>query len=189
MPSSLPDNMHLVLQLLSVYNPKTILECGCGFGKYGVLIREYFDVNRYGQIKKDNWFITLDTIEGFEDYISPLHKYIYDNIIIGDFTKKIDDVTNYDLCLLVDVVEHLEKEKAHQFLSKVLTHCKFALIVVPDYDYKQGPVFGNDYETHRSVWEFDDFARYKVLGKFGANRSLFLVITNKKGYNLLERGM
>ena len=183
MPSSLQNNIPIVIEILGMYNPKSILECGCGFGKYGHLIREYFDVNKYKQIKKDNWVLTLDTIEVFEDYISPAHRYYYDNIIIGDFTQKIDVVGQYDVCLMVDVIEHLEKTEAYKFIDKALEHCKQIIMVMPDHDYKQGPEFGNDYETHRSVWSLNDFKDYYPLLRHNKNNSLFVVITKKRGVN------
>lgn len=44
MPTSDHHNINSILSVVTALRPKRILDVGCGFGKYGVLMREYLDV-------------------------------------------------------------------------------------------------------------------------------------------------
>ena len=54
-----------------------------------------------------DWQCRIDCIEAFEKYITPAHKYIYNNIYIGNATGILPALDHhYDLILMVDVLEH-----------------------------------------------------------------------------------
>jgi len=44
MPTSDLYNITPILTIISNLKPKKILDVGCGFGKYGLLMREYLEV-------------------------------------------------------------------------------------------------------------------------------------------------
>jgi len=153
----------LCLQLL-IIKPKSILDIGVGFGAKGMLFREYTDIWR-GNYK--NWKTRIDGIEVFEEYITPLQLSIYDNIYIGEATKTLKELGNYDLIYLGDVIEHFEKEEGKQFIVDVLGHAKFVIIATPTKVSKQGAVYGNKHEVHKSQWTPEDFpgAEHRVIFK------------------------
>ncbi len=45
MPSSRPNTIPTVIHLVRQLKPKSILDVGVGFGKWGHLFREYTDIN------------------------------------------------------------------------------------------------------------------------------------------------
>ena len=45
MPSSRPNTIPTVIHLVRQIKPKSILDVGVGFGKWGHLFREYTDIN------------------------------------------------------------------------------------------------------------------------------------------------
>ena len=45
MPSSRPNTIPTVIHLVKQFQPKSILDVGIGFGKWGHLFREYTDIN------------------------------------------------------------------------------------------------------------------------------------------------
>jgi hypothetical protein len=45
MPSSRPTTIPVVIHLLRQIRPRSILDVGIGFGKWGHLFREYTDIN------------------------------------------------------------------------------------------------------------------------------------------------
>lgn len=157
MPTSLSENIHNVINIVMSLRPNKILELGCGLGKYGVLLREYYDVNIKHNIPKHKWTTTIDTIEIFPDYICPIHYYVYNKIIIGNFLTQIKNVDDdYDVALCVDVIEHLEFNRALEFIKEVKTHCKNIVMVVPDFNLVQGAAYHNEHETHLSVWDTEE---------------------------------
>jgi ubiquinone/menaquinone biosynthesis C-methylase UbiE len=44
MPTSYLNNIPDIITAIKSQNPKSILDVGCGFGKYGFLIREYLEL-------------------------------------------------------------------------------------------------------------------------------------------------
>lgn len=145
--------------------PKSILEIGTGFGKYGFLFREYLDIwnaaANPSQLKPENWQVRIDGIEIFEPYIGELQRMIYNHLYIGDATTVIDELGTYDLIFLGDVIEHFPKEEGRRLLHKCLEHAQTAVIVTtPNYFNPQGAEYGNERETHHCLWTDEDFAQF-----------------------------
>ena len=44
MPTSDMHNIVPILTIMQHLQPRSVLDIGCGFGKYGVLLREYLDI-------------------------------------------------------------------------------------------------------------------------------------------------
>lgn len=53
----------------------------------------------------------------------------------------------YDLVIFGDVIEHMTVEQAQKAIEYASHHCSKMIVAVP-YQYKQGPMRGNKYETH-----------------------------------------
>lgn len=152
MPSSQWWQIPKIIEVIRIVDPESIPDIGVGFGKYGFLAREYLEIwewNEYCKFKR-----RIDGIEACGAYITPIHKFIYDNLLIGDATKHIDKVGNYDLVLLIDVLEHIDKGVGKQFLERLTRKSRFILISTPNHFFNQGSVFGNQYEIHRSKWNY-----------------------------------
>ena len=64
-------------------NPKSVLDVGVGFGKYGVLCREYLELWD-GRGEYSQFLRRIDGVEVFANYITPLHKYVYDKVYTQD---------------------------------------------------------------------------------------------------------
>ncbi|RME82607.1 MAG: glycosyltransferase family 1 protein, partial [Planctomycetota bacterium] len=82
MPTSLPNQINEILTLILGVAPQSVLDIGVGFGKYGFLAREYLEME-HGQGTYGKWTKRIEGIEAFEEYITPLHREIYDEIHIG----------------------------------------------------------------------------------------------------------
>ena len=156
MPSSQIENISQITQWIADLNPKSILDVGVGFGKYGALAREYTDI-RYGRYYPVHWQTVIDGIEVFGKYESPLWK-VYNQVFLSDASKLISSLRNYELILLCDILEHFEKDKASVILEICLKFATRAVIVSTPYgNLPQGTVYGNPYESHLSTFETDYF--------------------------------
>lgn len=102
--------------------------------------------------------ITLEGIEGFDKYVTDIHRILYDKIYYGNCLKLIDQLPDdYDLILFIDVIEHLDKEDGKIFLKKLITKSKNVIVGTPKGFTPQDDVFGNELERHRSGWLPSDF--------------------------------
>lgn len=156
------QNISYNIDLVKRINPNSILDIGIGFGRWGILFREFLEVwgdNNYS----GKWNRTIDGIEIFPDYIKDYHKYFYDNIYTENALDFLQKTTNkYDLINCGDVIEHFDKNEALKLIELCLIKSKFVLINIPIGDnWKQGSVNNNDYEMHRSIWYNSDFTKYK----------------------------
>lgn len=149
------------VRALSEFQPFTsMLDIGCGFGSWGWLTRQYFDVweQRY---HKEEWQIKIDAIEIHEPYITPLHKYLYDDIYIGDALSVVPSLKNYDIITMGDIVEHVDKMVGLKLLRLANDHCDKGMIITTPIDFrKQGLYQWIPSSEHKSHWTEIDFAPY-----------------------------
>ena len=156
MPSSRYDLIPLVLDLVTKQKPKSILDVGIGFGKWGVLFREYldiWDVQRPYNLRD----VKLYGVEVFKEYKTPVWE-VYDKVFTSDILTilpVLKEMGNFDLLFLGDVIEHLTKEEG----QKVLAELSFTnlIIITPKVVSGQEKVYGNSYEIHKSSWTTEDF--------------------------------
>jgi len=157
MPSSHYFQLNEIVDIISLTNPQKLLDIGVGFGKYGFLAREYLELWREGG-EYHKWEVQIDGIEAFEPYITPVHKFIYNNIFIGNALDVLPNLKDkYDLILLIDVFEHFTYEDGLKLLEKCRKAGRNILISVPVAMSEQEAVYGNLFETHKNAWKQKDF--------------------------------
>lgn len=158
MPSSSHHHISKMVDWIVRLQPRSVLDIGVGFGKWGFLAREYTDIAelRYG---RDEWQVRIDGIEAHEGYRNPVYDHIYDTVFFGDALSLVDELPDYDLAILGDVIEHFEKEDGARLLGALPARTRYILISSPTVFYQQG-VPGNPYEAHKSLWSMEDFARF-----------------------------
>jgi len=136
--------------------PATILDIGCGFGKYGVLMREYLELWQ-GRLQPDTWQTKIVGIDAFAGYHNPIWDFVYDCVHVGDAKTILPTLGTFDATLIADVIEHFEKEDALALIKICLQKSRILIISTPRDFYSQGESFGNHYETHRCLIQLQDF--------------------------------
>ena len=172
MPSSYPENILPIIQLIAKHQPKTVMDIGFGRGKYGFLIKEYFHPTVQGDWKPVE---RVDGIDIFLGYITKLQENIYDLIYTGNALEFT--FGEYDMYLIIDVLEHWPKEEAHKLLEQLTKKGK-VLISTPTNIGCQGAAHGNEWERHISQWLPHDFNRYQVIEDW-SNESSFIYLLGK----------
>jgi 2-polyprenyl-3-methyl-5-hydroxy-6-metoxy-1,4-benzoquinol methylase len=174
MPSSHLYQIPTIIKIICGLKPDSILDIGCGFGKYGFLAREYLEIwqSRY---QKSEWVTKIDCIEVYGTYLTELHQYIYDQIYRVDALSVMKDLGEkaYSLILAIDVLEHFSVDQGKLFIKECQRIGTYSLISTPKEFGEQEAVFGNSYEVHRSVWSQEDLT---ALGAQGFATDPFSII-------------
>ncbi len=149
MPTSEHWQIPWVLDVITREQPATVLDVGAGYGKFGILAREYASPGR------------VDAVD-----VNPPRFEAYDHFYRGDL-RDIDrllppDAPRYDLALFLDTIEHLEKAEAWTVLETLARRARRILITTP-WGFRPQQVPGQPFETHRSGWYPWEFGcRYRV---------------------------
>jgi 2-polyprenyl-3-methyl-5-hydroxy-6-metoxy-1,4-benzoquinol methylase len=89
---------------------------------------------------------------------------------------------SFDCVMLNDVLEHFEIHRGRALLSEIkrlVAPGGTFLVSTPAQFFEQGAVYGNDWETHRSLWTVDDLAAHgfdvQIVGRadFLCGQALF----------------
>jgi hypothetical protein len=163
MPSSALAVVPTVLNHMVALNPASILDIGAGFGKYGVLFREYCPKHPM-----------MVGVEAWEPYVVD-HRLrgIYDVLMIRDVLEMSESDLNWtEAVFMGDVIEHLDKDAAVDLLARI--H-KPIVINTPEHFFHNGDNLPWT-ETHRSHWTLDDF---RATGRVAREETVFagLVVT------------
>src|SRR6266581_4701278 len=107
-----------VVEVIVRERPQSVLDVGAGWGKYGVLAREYAEP------------AIVDAIDA-----NPPRYPVYDHTFVGDI-RDLDHVLPaeagpYDLALLIEVIEHLSRDEAWRLLDDLTRRAKRVLITTP----------------------------------------------------------
>ena len=189
MPTSHFMQLGTIVEAMVTLNPRAILDIGVGFGKYGVLAREYLDVSDGRDAYRD-WKRRIDGVEAFGEYLTPLHDFIYDEVFIGNATAVVPGLARrYDLVLLVDVIEHLTKEEGVKLLRDCLAVSRNVLISTPSDFIEQHEHFGNVHEVHKSHWKASDFAAIAPMCALPNPDEISLVCVIGSDVETVRRGM
>lgn len=151
MPTSEHRQIPHICDVLVREKPRTVLDVGAGWGKFGVLAREYGGADR------------VDAVDA-----NPPRFPVYDRVFLGDI-RHLDRVLppgeSWDLALLVDVIEHLPKEEGYGVLDELTRRAARVLVTTP-WGFRPQEIPGMPYETHRSGWYPGDFGRRYRLRKW-----------------------
>lgn len=145
MPSSFVDSVPPTIKTIISLDPERVIDVGPGWGKYGLMCKEYLP--------------NLQRVEAVEVREGYRHTQdcIYSKVIVRDVRDLPEDFWEpYDLVLMIDVIEHMEKEEG-QILLKNIVNCWTSVLVSTPKIFEEQHDPSNPYETHVSHWEWDDF--------------------------------
>ena len=177
MPYSYPDGKKEVRNFFKKRCPKgaKILDVGPGAGAYWDLLNDlgYF----------------MDCVEIFEPYIERFKlKEKYDNVYLDNVMNF--DISNYDVIILGDVLEHLSVEDAQTLLTKINNNNQKCLIAVP-YLLEQGEFENNKHEIHLQAdltpeIMLERYPSLKLLAYIPLNYGYYINKTKKKRLKIVQ---
>jgi hypothetical protein len=152
-------NVPFVVVELQRLRPKSVLDVGVGFGKWGVLAREYLEACE-GRFTREDRAVVIEGIEIFERYRNPLWSATYDRVHVGDARVVLPTLGQFDVGLFCDVIEHMPRADGRALLEELLRHCQSVILTTPLSFWSQGAQHGNAHEAHVCLWTPADLARY-----------------------------
>ena len=160
MPTACWKHLSFVVEILRELQPRSVLDVGTGFGKYGFLVREYLDIYNYRIYRRD-WGVRLEGIEAYQPYLLGHQQQIYDALHVGDACKVIQGLGRYDMVIAGDVVEHQQKPDALTLLEAMRVHARsWVLVSIPlGGAWPQEQYDRNPFEAHRSQWSPGELRR------------------------------
>ena len=180
MPTSDTNQVPGILKLIGECQPDSVLDVGVGWGRYGALLRLGLERGYADISDRSNWQVRIDGIEAFAGYIGDIQRSVYNEIHLGTVQKTIGNLGTYDVILLGDVIEHLEKDEGVQLLKELVNKARLRVVLAtPNGRYDQDAMFGNQFEKHRSVWSPADFAAYPGCEIYANRKSLIAVLSNQ----------
>lgn len=157
-------DVHAVLSGQPVPLPRfAVLDIGCGFGKWGFLLRDTFDVLMGQHFARADWRLSITGVEPFPPCITDIQRALYDEIVPADIFDALPHLGRFDLAILGDVIEHFEKPRGYELLRAVFEHTGNIIVSTPLGYMPQGAWAGNEREQHRSGWEPGDFDQFDVV--------------------------
>lgn len=159
MPVSMKQGKNLITGWLTQHAAKisSVVDFGAGAGWYGKTIREIAPS------------ANLIAVEIWEPYIKKYElEKIYNEVIVADALSVRFDF--FDLAIFGDVLEHMTKEKARALIEQTREKATYIIVSIPHGSMPQGPVFGNEFESHVSTWEWEElcelFKDFEIKEKF-----------------------
>jgi len=134
---------------------------GPGFGKWGVLAREYLEVYGNKRFEPKTWKVRIDAIEANQEYMNIIKDFVYDHIYwtpVQEYIKHhyIPD-NKYDLILILDVIEHVTKQEGIHIIKYFQEHSNNIMILTPS-KLSMTHSQWNHWEDHKCVWSLEEFA-------------------------------
>jgi hypothetical protein len=136
-----------IAQVVNLINPQTILELGCGQGKFGGLLGQIG--HRSVQLKAVQKIFS----DGEPEYLSSKgYQEIIDRDILDYFREGFDE--HYNLIVALDVIEHFLLSDVISIINFSLYRADYMLLVWPS-AHPQSAVT-NPFDRHRSSFELKD---------------------------------
>jgi hypothetical protein len=169
MASSFFSQIEIIIGLVWKLSPvpRRILDIGKGFGKYGFLLHEYVGIDDKKRPDPTKTLaaqssIAIDAVESNSDYLWPHIGHIYTNVFEGRIENLYQKLHGYDLVIMIDVIEHIEKKAGFEILKHFLRDGAIVVVGTPA-EYFQQHMYESPDEQHVSYWSPQDF---RSLGCF-----------------------
>lgn len=138
-----PEGQRLMVEGILSGPCHNILDVGAGDGRWGKLLK--------GKVKR------IVALEIWPPYIRKysLHS-LYDGVFVMD-AKKFDGWADFDVVILGDVLEHMERDDAITLINKLKNAGVRTYLTVPvSTCIQDGTVYRNPYETHLDQWSDEE---------------------------------
>jgi 2-polyprenyl-3-methyl-5-hydroxy-6-metoxy-1,4-benzoquinol methylase len=161
--TSYSENIKAILDEIEIINPRSVLDVGCGFGKYAILIREALLSKRAeaGDLQpKDD--LRIDCVEIAQYFINlPYLRGLYTGHYWKDARTLHPNIwKEYDVVLLIDILEHWPKNDGKHLIDSIKENSLNTKVIVSTPRHVKmytEEFYGEDCPKHVSQWDAKDF--------------------------------
>ena len=170
MPSSYVDSVAPIIKAIVEVDPKSVVDIGPGWSKYGLMCREYLQ-----NLQR------IDAVEVEEGHcrdpkLTQVQDTVYDQVHISDARRLTAAFwKGYDLALLIDVIEHMSVPEGQQLLRAITSAGGKVLVSTPKVFIEQHDEL-NPHETHESLWTWREFRGFHTVQDVSTIDSLIFVV-------------
>lgn len=183
MASSFSSQIPSIIHLVSKIAPTSVLDIGKGFGKYGFLLHEYLGIDNTKKLDptlslNQQSRLRIDCVEVDPDLMLPHLNQLYNNIFFENVLKNYEKYQAYDLILMIDIIEHLEKDAAIKMLKHFLAKGSTVIVATP-IDFFEQELYESVFEHHVSHWTVSDFTKIANVDYQNFDAGRVYCISNK----------
>jgi len=187
------QNLGDAVAWLRALDPRRVIDAGCGFGRWGFLLREFCDIWNCRERPAD-WQLHLTALEAHAPNIRAHHHFLYNAVVLGEAQRFFAQTQErWDLAILGDMVEHMPKEEGLRLYADAGRVARAVLTVLPlGTDWPQDDKYGNPYERHRSTWELGELeplglVRARLYRDYQGRRFVMAILSGEAAPPWLQR--
>lgn len=135
------QNISLIIEVLTVIQPKRVLDAGAGIGRWGMLIREFCE----SRTSPQSWAIEMEGIVENDALLPEHYSQLYNRIHVGEVKKLLPELQHakWDLVIIDRFLEKLEIDDVEPLLLNALENSAYLLVNITDNAEKTAGA-GND---------------------------------------------
>lgn len=181
MASSFVNQIPAIVHLVQKLKPSTVLDIGKGFGKYGFLIHEYAGIDNTKKLDparsmKEQSNISIDAVEVDADLMLPHLSQFYNKVYFDNVLEIYPSLPKYDLILMIDIIEHIEKPGALEMLKQFIRQGSSVIVATPRQFFAQ-ELYESEFERHVSHWSKNDFTAIGYVNVRYINEGAIYLLT------------
>lgn len=183
MATSSPYILTPVVGFVSWLRPASVLDVGCGYGVWGVVLRQHLDYPWDLEAGHVRWRTRIIGIEAWEGYRNPLWEFAYDEVIVAEAVEELARLAprSFDVALRVEVLEHLDALDGHRSLVELRRVATHVVVTTPDHPLPQEDREGNPFEVHKTFWPWSALRRRGAQARLPASGSHVAVFSSRPG--------
>lgn len=185
MPFSQSSQLSSIVGYAEQLQPRSVLDVGTGMGQYGFLLRNNLEAEGLfivdgasgRQRPKSQWQVRIDGIEGFAGYLTPVHDWAYQQVMVGEALALLATIPDrsYELVLAIDILEHFDKPQGLRLLAEAARVASRAALISTPREFHAQQVQANPLEDHRSHWSEAELAAAGYRERIDNAESLIVV--------------
>lgn len=155
-----------VVECLRSIKPRSILDVGCGWGRWGFLAREFLELweQRYDRA---DWEVDITALDIHAGTWTPVHDFVYDRHLTQDVRTwgpgGLGSPDRFDVTVITDVLEHMTRQESFTVVDNLLDVSDNVILGTPVGTSwpERGGTSDNPHEAHLQFWNPDDLRRWK----------------------------
>jgi hypothetical protein len=147
MGTSQSSQLYEIINCVTYFDFRRVLDVGIGFGQYGFMLRHRV----VGTMDREAMLI--DGIEGYAPYVTQLQRLVYNSVFLDRAEVVLPTLPDraYQCALLIDVLEHMDETTARTVMRDLRRVASVVLVStpaawIPQHDER------NPLENHVSRW-------------------------------------